>query len=227
MPSPINQRLLQNGWQLVPGRVTVQFRRQTAPGTYTATTVRDAWRRHKGTSEAAPSLGAYLFDAVDWYFPMARYPSSPLPGDVVRYNSQDYYIDPDGVQEVGAQGSWLCHTRRPNISAALSEDITIYRPTAGVDAEYRITQASATVIANAVPCAVQVADTFGVVAVGVEEILGKLQQPQLVTIYLPVTVRLQPHDYIQRADGSKYSLSGDLKINRLGEFMALNCTALL
>jgi len=227
VPSPINQRLLQNGWQLVPGRVTVQFRRQTAPGTYTATTVRDAWRRHKGTSEAAPSLGAYLFDAVDWYFPMARYPSSPLPGDVVRYNSQDYYIDPDGVQEVGAQGSWLCHTRRPNISAALSEDITIYRPTAGVDAEYRITQASATVIANAVPCAVQVADTFGVVAVGVGhfdhlfESLGSGGRSDFGT------VRLQPHDYIQRADGSKYSLSGDLKINRLGEFMALNCTALL
>jgi hypothetical protein len=208
---------------------TVTASVQTDQGVYTTRTIREAWYRDKGISEAESSQGGYLVQAYEWFYPReVNGTLKLLPGDVITHAGVSYTVGPDGTVEVGAQGAYKCSTLSPQFNQALTDTISVKRYAAEQDAAgYLKKGATFTYVVQNIPCKIQVADTFGIVAVGVSEILGKQQSPVLANIFVSSTFQLQPHDEIIDGDGNKYTFEADANVRRLGQFQSLQCRRLL
>lgn len=227
--TPARLAILQAKWHILPDRQTnAVLYRQTAPGTYSANALTAAFRRPKGYLEADVSNGVYLVEKVDWWVPKAVYSAQPYPGDYLLWphpihGDVAYTVGKDGVDEVGALGTWCLHTVRPNLNAALTRVVNVYRPQPGQDAGGGVTRGNPTTLASNIPAAVEVLDTFKIAPVEQGVTFGKLQLPNPVRVYIAVTIRVQPHDYLIDSTGVTYTVQNDSNVNRIGEFMALDC----
>lgn len=221
---------LKSQWRIMPGRVTsLTASVQTAPGVFgTTATIREAWWRHVGRREAESSSGGYLVEEIDWFYPEELNTAVLSPGDTFTYNSLVHIVSPEGTKRVGAQGAWKCNTLRPHLNTALSDTIQVRRyASATNDAGYMIQGSTYTTIATGFPCKIQETDTFGLVAVGTSETLGKMQSPILANIFLSSVLRIQPHDVIIDQNGLKYTFEADANVNRIGQFMSIQSKRLL
>lgn len=216
---------LRANWRIMPDRIpTVTCQRQTSPGVYTSGTIKQAWYRHKGTSEAQPSMGGYLVDNYDWYYPKEVNVGLTLnPGDVIQYSGSSYTVGPEGVQLVGAMGAWKVSTLQPRLNAALDDTITIRRYAMVKGDAGLFVRGTATVLYSNLPCKIQDSNTFGVVPESAGSTQGKVQSALIARIFLSQTIReTQPHDEITDQNGLKWTFEADGDVNILGQFMSFN-----
>ena len=187
MASPINRTLLQGGWQLVPGRQSVVFKTQTAPGTFSSATVKNAFYRDKGEAESAPSSGAAVKALRDWYLVKRFKPARPRVGDRVRDGSDEWTVLE--CTEAGAQGSWRASCVKLLVRPDLSDTATIYLPAVGQNAWGGRLTTPRTALYSAVPAKFQVVDSFsGVAPIASGDRLGKRMSPPTYKVYLGVAL---------------------------------------
>jgi hypothetical protein len=224
-------------WQtMIPSadRGPVVFERQTDAGEYSARPISTAWFRTAEVGEADASNGAYLTERLVWFVPRSLLPVQPVPGDRIRVvqphksaypvAGKTFVVDTDGSRAVNAEGCWRMKTTRPYINPALAETINIYRKQPRRDDGGMVYDGTPTIVAGPLQAAVQVSDTFAVAPVQATEVFGKFQLPNPVRIFLDVIVRVQPEDYVVRtSDGQRYTVLNDSNVNRVGQFMSLDC----
>lgn len=225
----IQANRLRSYWRKLPDPQAVTVYKQTAPAVYSGTAGVTAFRRPQGLVEADVSKGVYLFDKVDWLIPKEKYPAYLYPGDTLTWAHPTlggllYTVGKEGVEEVGALGTWRLHCVRPNFNAALTRVVTVYRPQPGQDAGGGVTRGTPTVVAGPFPAALQQFSTFSVGgnAVEAQETWGKRITPVPVKVYCPVSFRVQPHDYLVDDAGLSYTINADSNFGVLAEFMALD-----
>jgi len=189
--------------RLMPDRVTVTYRAQTALGVYQSpgASVADAWWRPGGTTELAPSAGVALLSLRKWYFPKSAYTGPPAVGDLIV--NPVTAIDPVSVtwtvvggNDAGALGTWELDCLSLQLQAALRGSLTFERPSNAQDAAGRMALSSYSAVASGVPARVQPEDG----AAG--EVLGRVTIARRFTALLGVRVAVRARD--RAYDGTTY-----------------------
>lgn len=215
-------------------RGAVLFQKETAPWVYTDTQIPEAWFRQGSIVEAENSNGAYLVEELKWYIPREFLPDQPYPNNRITsisaqksgypLGNKTFVVGKDGSKAIGAEGVWEINAVRPFVNPARGEIVTVYRKQPVVGYGGIIEDGTPTILAGPILAAIQEADTFRVAAVESEEVFGRFQNPQPVRIFLNISIRVQPHDFvIRQSDNRRYTIFNDASINLVGQFMELHC----
>lgn len=220
----INASRLRRLYRIMPDRVTVGFRRQTALGTYAAgVDVADAWWRPAagGTTEHDPSSGVYTRSDREWYFPKTAYAQTPAVGDLL--DSPVSTIDPAtatwtvlGVDHAGALGAWKLTSVSLAIVTALRTLLTFERPSNTQDAAGRMSLASYSTLAANVPARVQPQDSEA------GDVLGRRTLPKHFTAYCTQQVAVRAKDRATDGAGTAYTVLGYREPERLDALFAVD-----
>lgn len=229
----INPAALRSRFTLVPDRVTVGYRPQTALGTYaTATDVPDSWWRPGVSAELAPSFGVATRSLRTWYIPKVRFttalagdPPTPAVGDLLVSPVTD--IDPvsatwtvTAINDAGALGAWTLETVSLQLASNLRGTITVTRPDGARDASGRPAP-SYTTLASAVPARVQPqGGTAG-------EVFDRVTMPKRYTCYAGAFVDVRAKDRVTDGEGVVYTVVGSRNPERLDALFEIDLERVL